>query len=139
VSENGKAAHLAMIQGVINRMGSNSLAVKTWTVGLVAALFAVGASGSPWLFIVAIFPAFVFCWLDAYYLRQERLFRDLYDAVRGDDERLKTAGLYSMSTKPFESAANVRWLSVFRSPAIWPFYGILLAITLACILLVGMR
>ncbi|WP_435354079.1 hypothetical protein [Morganella morganii] len=38
-----KIAHLGFIQGVINRMGSNSFMIKGWCVALVAAIFALSA------------------------------------------------------------------------------------------------
>ena len=39
-----KIKHLEMIQGVINRMASNSFLLKGWTVVLVSALFALAAN-----------------------------------------------------------------------------------------------
>ena len=35
-----KLKHLQMIQGIINRMASNSFALKGWSVTLVAGIFA---------------------------------------------------------------------------------------------------
>ena len=35
--------HMEMIQGVINRMASNSFALKGWTVTLVAGIFALAS------------------------------------------------------------------------------------------------
>jgi len=37
-----KIKHLEMIQGVINRMASNSFALKGWAVTLVSGIFCVG-------------------------------------------------------------------------------------------------
>lgn len=78
-------AHLAMIQAVIARMASNSFALKTLTVTLCAGVIAlVGAVQKPSLLYVlaAIGPVIMFGWLDAKYLRLERLYRKLYDEVR---------------------------------------------------------
>lgn len=83
-----KRAHLEMIQGVVNRMGSNSFLLKGWTVTLVAALFALAQKESnPSFMYLAYFPAIVFWALDGYYLWQEKLFRKLYDKVRGADDK----------------------------------------------------
>jgi len=74
--------HLEMIQGVINRLAGNSFAVKGWAVTLVAALFALAAQGTnPKFVYIAFVPVLAFWLLDAYFLRQERLFRALYDAA----------------------------------------------------------
>jgi hypothetical protein len=76
------AAHLAMIQGVITRRGTNSFVLKGGNVTLVSALFALSAKESNATFImVAFLPTVAFWILDAYYLHQERLVRNLCDDV----------------------------------------------------------
>ncbi len=78
-------AHLAMIQAVIARMASNSFALKTLTVTICAGVIALlGAVQKPNLLymLAAIGPVILFGWLDAKYLRHERLYRRLYDEVR---------------------------------------------------------
>ncbi len=81
--------HLEMIQGVIDRMARNSFLLKGWAVTLLAATM--------WLSVrmpdamipfaaTAIFLIATFWGLDGYYLRQERLFRCLYDGVRKKDD-----------------------------------------------------
>ena len=93
-----KVAHLEMIQRVITRMASNSFLIKRWSVTLVAALFALTAVKMNVLFTcLAFFPVFMFWALDAYFLRQEKLFQKLYDHVRLSD-RVD----FSMDTRPFE-------------------------------------
>jgi hypothetical protein len=75
--------HLELIQSVISRLASNSFALKGWSVTVTAALLALAAKESNLGFgVVAFYPAVAFWGLDAYYLRQERRFRALYDAVR---------------------------------------------------------
>ena len=82
-SDEKLAKHVDLVQGVISRMASNSFLLKGWSVTLVAGLFAVAASGGYWAYsAIGLLPSLSFWWLDAYYLRQERLFRKLYDAVR---------------------------------------------------------
>jgi hypothetical protein len=95
--------HLDLIQGVIGRLAGNSFSVKTWAVGLIAVLGGLAAKDANTRMACALLlPALCFWGLDAYYLRQERLFRKLYDgAVRGD----KRAPLYSLDATPF--AADV--------------------------------
>lgn len=81
---NEKAKHLEMIQAVVTRLGVNSFLLKGWSVTLISVLFfaLAAASSNPSFFHVAFLPAFVFWLLDGYYLRQERLFRALYDRIR---------------------------------------------------------
>ena len=76
-----------MIQGIINRMAGNSFMLKGWAVTLVAGLYALASNDTNKVyFLVAYVPIIIFWGLDAYYLRQERLFRKLYDKVRKQDE-----------------------------------------------------
>lgn len=78
-----KLKHLEMIQGIINRMASNSFALKGWSVTLVAGIFALSSKDANEIyFLIAYIPIVVFWLLDAYYLLQERLFRSLYGKVR---------------------------------------------------------
>lgn len=77
-----RIAHLGFIQGIINRMGSNSFLLKGWSVTLVAAVFALSAKDADQKFIMmAYFPVFVFWALDAFFLYQEKLYRRLYEQV----------------------------------------------------------
>lgn len=76
-------AHLEMIQGIVNRLSQNSFLLKGWSVVLVSSLFALAAFNSNPLFVYLTYlPVVAFWGLDAFFLRQERLFRKLYDRVR---------------------------------------------------------
>lgn len=78
-----KLAHLQMIETVISRMAGNSFLLKGWSITLVSALFALAAAKSNIHFVfLAYYPAIMLWILDGYFLRQERLFRKLYDYVR---------------------------------------------------------
>ena len=69
-----KLKHLEMVQGVINRMASNSFMLKGWAVTLVAGIFALAGKDTDKLyFLVSYVPVIVFWGLDAYYLLQEIL------------------------------------------------------------------
>ena len=112
--------HLEMIQGVINRMAHNSFLLKGWTVTLVAASFWLTARFddiSPWAIGIGVpFLTLLFWWLDGFYLRQERLFRCLYDGIRKQEQTD-----FSMDTRPFADGVQ----SVMRvcfSVTLWRFY-----------------
>jgi hypothetical protein len=116
-----KDRHLEFIQGVINRMASNSFLIKGWTITLISALFALAAKDSSQDFIIiAYFPAIMLWLLDGYYLYQERLFRKLYDIVR-----VQKIIDYSLNTRAVDKGAQ-DWISAILSITIAPFYGIII-------------
>lgn len=130
-----KVKHLELIQAVISRLAQNSFALRGWAVTLVAAIFALSAKGAnQWYFLIALIPALTFWGLDAYYLRQERLFRKLYDTVRALDPEELLNNPFSMDTLPFtfpdfpETLADEEqqvesWLSTCWSKTIGWIYG----------------
>lgn len=117
-----KIAHLQMIQAVISRLGQNSFLIKGWSVGIISALFALSASNTKVFFILlAYFPALAFWLLDSYFLRQERLFRKLYDHVRClDDKDID----FSMNIQIVDSQV-ASWLRVAFSKTLLIFHGAL--------------
>ena len=119
-----QVAHLQMVQAVITQMAGNSFLIKGWSVTLVAALFALSAASTNEHFVLlAYFPAFMFWSLDAYFLRQERLFRILYDHVRGLEGAPED---FSMDTRPFEKEVDTTW-SVAWSHTLRLFHGTITA------------
>jgi hypothetical protein len=79
MADDDKAKHLALIQGAITRMASNSFFLKGWSVTLATAMFGLAAKESqPRLALLALLPILAFWGLDGYYLGYERRFRDLY-------------------------------------------------------------
>lgn len=126
-----KLKHLELIQNIINRMASNSFLVKGWCVTLVSVLLALESQSSNAKYLlVALLPALMFWILDAYFLRQERLFRKLYDEVRILDE--KTID-FSMNTSSFTKTTS--WLSAFFSQTLIIFYGLILIAIIIAILI----
>ena len=47
--------HMEMIQGVINRMASNSFALKGWTVTLVAGIFALASKDADKMYFLVAY------------------------------------------------------------------------------------
>ncbi len=133
MAEERKYKHLEMIQGVINRLSTNSFLIKGWSVVVVSALFALSAADSrPAFVFLAYIPAIVFWGLDGFFLWQERLFRRLYDHVRMlKDEEID----FSMNTTPFKSDNAPTWIGATMSKTLVPFYGVLiLAIVIVMVL-----
>ncbi len=111
-------AHLAMIQGVVNRLAQSSFLLKGWSVVLVSALLAFAANSSEELVLyIALLPAVVFWGLDGYFLWQERSFRALYDHVRTQDEGSIDYGLDTKSVRDrgaYRKAVFSRTISLFH-------------------------
>ncbi len=121
-----KRKHLEFIQLVITRMNVNSFLLKGWTITIVAALFALSAKdGNPVYIFFSFFPPLMFWGLDSYYLRQERLFRHLYDKIRFQGEEEID---YNMNTVEFINHGNVKRFRVFSSLTLSVFYISLLVI-----------
>lgn len=115
-----RITHLQMIEAVIDRMAANSLRMKEWfvTIGSAIVGFAVTKENLT-LALVALGPLALFWILDAFYLYQERLFRDLYIDVIND----KAAHPFSMATK---KGIGKFVLSVLWSWSTMGFYGLIL-------------
>ena len=97
-----KIAHLGFIQGAISRMAGNVFLVKGWTVALVAAMTALTPDSRVGSYI-SIVPTLLFWWLDAYYFRQEKLFRELYYAVADNGSVIP---VFSLKTEAFEKSVK---------------------------------
>jgi hypothetical protein len=101
--------HLEFIQAAISRMAGNSALLKGWSVTVATALFALATKDSnPRFAGLAMVPAVAFWMLDAFYLRLECLFRELYDDVRllSDQEYQEKVGAFSMRIKPYEGRVD---------------------------------
>ncbi|WP_419946027.1 hypothetical protein [Candidatus Poriferisodalis sp.] len=130
-----RVAHLQIIQGVINRLSQNSFLLKGWAVVLVSGLFALAAGNSEILFVyLAYLPAIAFWCLDAYFLRQERLYRALYDEMREVDEADVD---FSMDTRSVADKV-APWYRVAVSPTIIAFHLTLIgAVALVMAIILG--
>ena len=116
-----KRKHLELVQGVINRMASNSFMLKGWAVTLVAGIFALAGKDMDKLyFLVAYVPIIIFWGLDAYYLLQERLYRSLYDKVRQMDKNKIDFSLKA-TEQEFNSKRNCSGSCLFSRTELW-FY-----------------
>lgn len=105
--------HLKMVQSVINRMAQTSFILKGWMITVVITILGVSLSVSNnELGLLALFPVLIFWGLDAYYLRQERLFRGLYELIRQDPEHT-TVPLFSMKTDYCKDSVPSWWTSLF--------------------------
>ncbi|HMO52380.1 MAG TPA: hypothetical protein PKE26_15870 [Kiritimatiellia bacterium] len=127
-----KLKHLDFIQGVINRLSTNSFLLKGWSVVLVSALLALSAKDSDVAYIIlAYFPAIAFWSLDGYFLSLERRYRRLYDEVR---TRSNDDIDFSMKLPDVDGLFD-SWQSAFLSKTLLPFHGSLIGAILVVMLI----
>ena len=110
--------HLEFIQGVINRLGSNSFLLKGWSMTVLVAgslLMVRLRPDKPLLALTLLLPVIGFWLLDAYFLWQERLFRDEYNRVRDQDET-------DFAMNPMQHKPKRSWFSTFFSVTLVIFY-----------------
>jgi len=129
-----KIKHLEMIMTVIERMGNNSFLIKGWSITLVSAIFVVAIQSKEKTFALwTLFPALIFWLLDAFYVRQERLLRTLYDYVRTINEKKID---FSMDTSPIVNghipSKGTGYFHAVFSRTLLPFHGgLVLAVAVA--------
>ncbi len=128
-----KLKHLEMIQGVINRMASNSFLFKGWSITIITGLAAFAAKDTnSKLIIVSMVASAIFWMVDAYYLMLERAFRGLYKSVA----KTQPADIDFMMNAPGINFVN--WLKTLLRPILFFFYGpVLVLLFLASLILKG--
>ncbi len=123
--------HLEFIQAVITRLGNNSFLIKGWALTLAAGFLALSVNQKSWQVAgTGVVPLLGFWFLDGYFLRQERLFRRLYDAVRRPGT---TVEVLSMNVSPYLADTPLR--GAVLSQTLVLFYGALVAADLVLIAL----
>jgi hypothetical protein len=125
--------HLEMIQAIISRLAGNSFLIKAWTVTVAAAAYSIAVNRLDWrICTIGTLAVAEFWVLDSYFLRQERIFRLLYDYVRSD---IRAMPRFSMATTRFRSRVHRR--TVFFSITLSVLYGTLIAIGIALAIVAG--
>ena len=84
---------------------------------LVAAVFvlAVRGNGSALAMLVGLLPWLIFWGLDAYYLRQERMYRALYDHVRLSDPDPRDR--FTLDARRFRECVSSWSATLFATPS----------------------
>jgi len=109
-----------IIQDIIKRMAFNSFMIKGWAITLVVVTLLLKGTEKYQVWI-AFIPLLVFWFLDAYFLRQERMYRKLYKWVINN--RLKTEEyLFDMNARRFEKEVQSIPRIMFSITLGW-FYG----------------
>lgn len=124
-----KIKHLELVQGVINRMASNSFMLKGWAVTLISGIFVLAGKDTDKLyFLVAYLPVIVFWGLDSYYLFQERLYRSLYDKICKSNEDKIDFSL-NASKEEFKNDKNCLSNCILSATELWFYLPLLFVCT----------
>ena len=120
-----------LIQAVITRMAQNSFYMKGWCITLVAAIFSLSdGAAREHVYLPLAIMVMAFWGLDAYYLRQEKAYRMLYDHVLSC--RIKKnlwLNLYSLDARKLLKCTPCVPRIMF-SKSEWPLYLILFVLFL---------
>jgi hypothetical protein len=112
--------HLEFVQAVITRLANDSFLLKGWALTVAGVFYGFAAKGTNWrVAAIGLMPVVIFWGLDAYFLRQERLFRCLYDHVRRRDPEVEP---FSMNASEYAGSV-ASWLRTLLSRTLCPFYG----------------
>lgn len=134
---------IEQVQACIKRMSDNSFSVKKWSVGLITVLIALLKDVSISALVVVMFfiIVVVFWYLDAFFLRTERLYRYKYNWIvekrlQGSTEYLLNLtpgpkGIEGMILENDKEEAEQFVVRVMFSKTLWPFY---LTLILACVI-----
>lgn len=115
--------HLEFIQAVIGRLSGNAFLMKGWALTISGAFFGFSAKDLNWrVATVGLMPLIAFWGLDAYFLSRERMFRNLYDAVRSGDQRVEPFSMAYQLFKTRPGSKPVSWWSSVWSRTITLFY-----------------
>ncbi len=128
--------HLKMTQAVINRLGSNSFWVKSWSMILIVAamvLIAKPDMQNSHFVLVLILPALGFWILDGYFLQQERLFRQVYGEIR-----VQSDTDFEMNPMKHKNKPKCSWPSAIFSLTLVIFYMVEIAFIIGVFVIIQM-
>jgi hypothetical protein len=128
--------HLEFIQNIINRMSNNSFLLKGWNVTVSSAILALIISDpNPLFVVVALLSSLSFWGLDAYYLRQERIFRCLYDDLRLsiNAKKTKKVEVFSLDTDKYDAQVT-SWFRTLWSRSIFWLHGVVTTVVIITII-----
>lgn len=112
-----------LIQNCINRMAQNSFLLKGWTVSLVAVIIALAKDFDfTHLCLLLLLPVICFWYLDAFFLRTEKLYRKMYEWVINNRNNTDEF-LYDLDPHRFKKEVSCE-LYIMFSKTLLVFYGI---------------
>lgn len=129
-------AYLQIIEGAIDRMGSNSAILKGFSAAVLAGISALTSISDVSVVVIAItlFPIILFGYLDAKYLQVEKKYRILYDQVRLSEKNIDFSMKTAFSATELKKEKATLY-DAMRSWSVWPFYGLSVVIGLVLVFL----
>jgi hypothetical protein len=126
---------IGTIQHIVNRMATNSFIIKGWTVAVFGIILLL--SGTWYQALIAVFAALIFWYLDAYFLRQKKTYRALYNEIV--ENKLNTGDeFFNMRTARYEAGIEVpRPSKLMFSKTLLIFYGSIVALTCAYVVILS--
>ena len=110
---------IKIIQDIIKRMADNSFKIKAWAITVVVAtlLIKTNLNNS----YIALIPLLTFWFLDAYYLQQEKIFREIYkDKVENKSNNEET--MFKINTIPYKCKVPFIFTIMIWNKSITPLY-----------------
>ena len=140
--ESDKVTYLNMIQGVITRMAGNSAIMKGFASTIIVAVFGMMVTEIvKWYYLlIALIPMISFVYLDIFYLKLEKKYRNLYALIA--QPKIYIEHYYSLDLrydafKKYKNEINngTKTYQLIFSHSIAGFYGWFILAGLMCVLI----
>lgn len=114
-----------LIQACITRMAQNSFLIKGWAISIVAVVLALAdkAINPVLLSVILVIPLISFWYLDAFFLRTERMYRQMYAWVLAKRKDGEVDLLYDLNPNRFKETVDSRF-RIMWSETLRCFYGV---------------
>ena len=131
MDNNNLHKEIDLIQNCISRMARNSFMLKGWAISLLAVVIALTADRLDPLFLFcSIFvPVLCFWYLDAFFLRAEKMYRKMYEWVLTARKEEYLEYQYDLNPNRFKDKVESQCRVMF-SKTLRVFYGIPLSVVL---------
>lgn len=115
-----------LIQGCINRMASNSFLLKGWLISLIAVIMTLSPEDMNKFIVIVtmVMITFSFWYLDAFFLRTEKLYRKLYTWMLENRKQGKRDFQYDLNPHRFDAQVDGIIKVMFSQTLGW-FYGVI--------------
>jgi hypothetical protein len=119
-----------LIQACISRIAKNSFLIKGWSITITGILLTVAqtTSRSPPLVLTILLPLISFWYLDAYFLRLERIYRKLYEWVLNTRPNGDSSYLYDLNPHRFSNDVESIYKTMLSCSLMYYYLPIVLII-----------
>jgi hypothetical protein len=124
-----------LIQACITRMANNSFLLKGWAISIIAVVLALAdkAINPALLSVILLIPLFSFWYLDAFFLRTERMYRKMYEWVLEKRSKNENTFLYDLNPNRFKNSVDSIGKVMMSTTLKW-FYGLPVLLTVTVII-----